>query len=135
MNLLMVLIFGIVINTQAPSGFDAEPYLTVLGNTPKALIASLCAYVAGDFVNDNIFRIMKKKDGERKFALRAFLSSVAGELIDSGVFVSVMFIGVLPADVIASIVLTQVVLKLAYEAVILPITSKVAKMLKQKEYR
>ena len=55
-NLLMVLIFSIVINSPAPDYWtNQEAFATVLGNTPRMLIASLSAFVIGDFINDKIF--------------------------------------------------------------------------------
>ena len=64
-NLLMVLIFSIVINSPAPDYWtNQEAFATVLGNTPRMLIASLSAFVIGDFINDKIFDKMKKKHSE-----------------------------------------------------------------------
>lgn len=133
MNVFMVISFTAVNALPTPPEFDGSPFLTVLGNTPKALFASLLGYVVGDFLNDNVFRAMKSRHGEKRFALRAILSSVIGEFADSIIFISVMFAHVLPWSVIATMIFAQAALKISYEIIIVPLTSLIAKALKVKE--
>ena len=124
-NLLMVLIFSIVINSPAPDYWtNQEAFATVLGNTPRMLIASLSAFVIGDFINDKIFDKMKKKhtNDHKGFGLRALLSSLCGELADSLVFIPLAFLGQMPFKTLVIMGITQVLLKTSYELVVLPIT-------------
>lgn len=132
MNLFMVLVFTAVIATPAPSYWEnQEAFQTVLGNTPRVFGASLLAFVIGDFANDKIFQKMKAKhpDSIKGFGWRAILSSLAGELVDSLVFLPLAFIGLMPVKTLAIMTVTQVFLKTGYEVVILPITTLVAKKL------
>lgn len=127
-NLLMVLIFSIVINSPAPDYWtNQEAFATVLGNTPRMLIASLSAFVIGDFINDKIFDKMKKKhiNDHKGFGLRALLSSLGGELADSLVFIPLAFLGQMPFKTLVIMGITQVLLKTSYELVVLPITKLV----------
>ena len=60
MNLLMVAVFQLVISTPAPEYWTAQTaFETVLSSTPRVLLASSLGMLAGDFVNDRIFRRMK----------------------------------------------------------------------------
>jgi len=130
MNLLMVLVFSLVIATPAPAYWqNQEAFATVLGSTPRVMGASLLAYVVGDFVNDRVFRKMKEKhSGELKgFGWRAIISSLIGELCDSLVFVPLAFLGQMPFKTLTTMVVCQVLLKTAYEVIVLPLTTLVAK--------
>lgn len=126
MNLLMVAVFTLTINLPAPSYWgNQEAYQTVLGNTPRVLVSSLLAYVVGDFVNDKIFQKMKAKhEGENKgFSARAIVSSIAGNFIDSFIFLPLAFCGLMPAKTLGIMCITQVGLKTLYETVMLPFSN------------
>ena len=133
MNVIMAIVFAIAISTPAPDYWqNQEAFQTVLGNTPRILGASLLAFIAGDFINDRVFRRMKAKypDTHKGFGSRSILSSVAGEIVDSAIFITVAFIGQMPNNVLVIMGITQVALKLLYEVIVLPlnryITIKVA---------
>lgn len=130
MNLLMVGAFEISIATKAPAYWEnQEAYQTVLGNTPRVLVASLVAFIVGDFVNDKVFQKMKEKHGDSHdgFGARAILSSVCGELTDSLIFIPAAFIGEMPFGTLAIMLITQVSLKTLYEIIILPVTKLTVK--------
>ena len=134
-NLFMSLIFMAVINMKAPEYFtNAEAYSTVLWNTRRVLISSLVAYVVWDFVNDKIFQKMKSKHphDNKWFGWRAILSSLAWETVDSWIFIPLVFLGTMPNGTLLIMILTQVILKVAYEMIVLPITIVVTR--KTQEY-
>lgn len=138
MNLLMVIVFSLVIISPAPDYWtNQEAFQTVLGSTPRVLAASLLAFVIGDFVNDKVFAKMKKKypTSHKGFGWRAILSSVAGELVDSLIFLPLAFLGQMPIATLAVMTVMQVVIKTGYEVVILPITKLVVKKVSQHEER
>ena len=130
MNLFMVIVFSLVIQTPAPSYWtNQEAFATVLGSTPRVMGASLLAYVIGDFVNDRVFRKMKAKHSDelKGFGWRAIVSSFFGELCDSLVFLPIAFLGQMPLKTLATMTVCQVLIKTGYEVVILPLTTLVAK--------
>lgn len=130
MNLFMVIVFSLVIQTPAPSYWtNQEAFATVLGSTPRVMGASLLAYVIGDFVNDRVFRKMKAKHSDelKGFGWRAIVSSFFGELCDSLVFLPIAFLGQMPLKTLATMTVCQVLIKTGYEIVILPLTTLVAK--------
>ena len=136
MNLFMVIVFSLVIQTPAPSYWtNQEAFATVLGSTPRVMGASLLAYVIGDFVNDRVFRKMKEKHSDelKGFGWRAIVSSFFGELCDSLVFLPIAFIGLMPLETLATMTVCQVLIKTGYEIVILPLTTLVAKKAKKYE--
>ena len=129
-NLVMSLIFMVVINLRAPEYFwNADAYSIVLWNTWRVLLASLLAYIVWDFVNDRIFQKMKSKhpNDNKWFWLRAILSSLLWETVDSWIFIPLAFIWTMPGRMIIIVIVTQVILKVLYELIILPVTIYVTK--------
>ncbi|MCW6663942.1 queuosine precursor transporter [Aerococcaceae bacterium NML190073] len=130
MNLLMVSVFTTAIMLPAPAFYqNQQAFEAVLGNTPRILFASLTALMVGDFVNDRVFRFMKRKypDSHKRFGLRAVVSSLMGELSDSLVFIPVAFAGLMPTEVLVTMIIIQPLIKTAYEVMILPFTTWVVK--------
>jgi len=129
-NLVMSLIFMVVINLRAPEYFwNTDAYSIVLWNTWRVLLASLLAYIVWDFVNDRIFQKMKSKhpNDNKWFWLRAILSSLLWETVDSWIFIPLAFIWTMPGRMIIIVIVTQVILKVLYELIILPVTIYVTK--------
>lgn len=127
MNLLMVLIFAAVIRTPAPVWFEgSEAFATTLGGTPRVLTGSFLAFLLGDLVNDRVFRRMKREhpDSHDGFGWRAILSSVMGELVDSVVFFPIAFGGQMPISALVSMAVLEICMKVGYEIIVLPITSR-----------
>ena len=137
-NLFAALVFSAVIQSPAPSYWqNQEAFQTVLGSTPRVLVASLLAFVIGDFVNDQIFARMKRKypDSIKGFGARAIFSSLMGELVDSLVFLPLAFWGLMPVQTLVIMTLSQVVIKTGYELVILPFTTIAVKLVSRYETR
>lgn len=125
MNLFAVIIFTIAITVPAPEFYEnQEAFKTILGNTPRILLASTLGLWVGDFLNDNVFRVMKKKyqSSHKNYGVRAILSSLVGQVGDSLIFIPIAFYGVMPIEVMIKMVFTQALLKVGYEVVILPVS-------------
>jgi queuosine precursor transporter len=133
-NLLAVLFFSIGIAVPAATFWKSQQaFQTVLGNTPRIVAASLTAYLAGSFVNAYVMSRMKLRTNGERFSVRAIVSTIAGESLDSALFITIAFLGVLPAAVLPGMIFTQALLKTTYEIIILPVTILVVKKVKQIE--
>lgn len=140
-NLLAVGVFYLVTCLPAVIPAQAEAFETILVGTFSCTMASFIAFVVGDLVNDKIFARMKKKHAgltnHKGFALRAIISSFAGELADSCIYLPLAFLVFNPimsfTDVLTMIAL-QVSLKTVYEAAILPLTTLITKKVSSYEY-
>ena len=75
---------------------------------------------------------MKVAQGGKGFSLRAIVSSLAGECLDSLIFMPIAFWGT-PVKNLATMMLFQVSFKVLYEILILPVTATVVKRLKASE--
>ena len=99
---------------------------------PRVVIASLLAFLVGSTVNALVMKTMKEVDGERRFGVRAILSSIAGEFADSLIFMPIVFLGT-PWRTLGLMMLVQVSFKVLYEIIILPVTALVVRKLKKYE--
>ena len=109
------------------------------------LIASLTAFVFGSWIDDLVFEGIKKltskgKDSTFKFVCRAVGSSLAGELVDSIIFIPLLYLftqafgsTITSFGQLLAIVLIQAAIKTAYELIISPFTAFLAKKLKAYE--
>lgn len=135
-NLFAVIIFSIAIATPAPGYWmNQEAFEVVLGNTPRMLCASLLGFVVGDFINDRVFKAFKDKHphDHRGFSFRAILSSFCGEMCDSLIFLPIAFLGQMPLETLATMMVCQVLIKTGYEIVILPFTNMIVRAVSKYE--
>jgi len=133
-NIIAVLFFTIGIVIPGASYWqNQEAFSTVLGNTPRIIIASLSAYLIGSFLNALVMSRMKVMTKGKGFSGRAIASTVVGESADSIIFISIAFAGVFPISVIITMIFTQTMLKTVYEILILPVTIRVVGFIKHAE--
>jgi uncharacterized integral membrane protein (TIGR00697 family) len=108
-------------------------YERILGYTPRLLLASFLAYLLGEFANAFVMAKMKIATKGRWLWSRTIGSTLIGEGLDSLVFITIAFIGEIPATELASAIFTQWLAKSAYEACVTPLTYAAVNFLKRKE--
>ena len=117
----------------APYWTNNEGFHAIFGLAPRIAGASFLAFVCGSFANAYVMSRMKIATRGKGFSLRAILSTVAGESIDSLLFFPLALGGVVPASELVKLMLWQVLLKTAYEVVALPATTRIVRWLKAHE--
>ena len=117
----------------APYWNNDEGFHAVFGLAPRIAAASFVAFLLGSFANAYVMSKMKIRDGGRNFSARAILSTIAGESIDSLIFFPLALSGVVPTEELPKLMLIQVLLKTAYEILVLPLTIRVVKYVKEYE--
>jgi queuosine precursor transporter len=117
----------------APYWTHEDGFHAIFGLAPRVAAASFVAFIVGSFANAYVMSVMKVRDGGRRFSLRAIVSSVVGETCDSIIFFPLALGGVVPLEELPWLMLWQVVLKTAYEVVVLPVTIRVVKATKKHE--
>lgn len=105
----------------------------IFGNTPRIIAASIVAFWSGSFVNSYVLAKMKLLTGGRWLWTRTIGSTICGELVDSALFYTIAFAGVWSPDKLVPIMLTQYVLKAAWEVLATPLTYKIVAFLKRAE--
>lgn len=120
----------------APGAWDQPAqaaYQRILGFTPRLLAASFIAYVAGEFLNSFVMARLKIATQGRWLWSRTISSTLIGQGVDSAIFITGAFIGVLPAAVLLRTIAFQWGFKTAYEVIATPLTYAVVGFLKQRE--
>ena len=112
-----------------------EAYTAILGFAPRLLAASFVAYLAGEFLNSFVMAKMKIATRGRYLWSRTIGSTLVGQLADSGIFISLSFIGTIPTDALVKLIVSQWLVKSGYEAVATPFTYVVVNFLKRRENR
>lgn len=133
MNFFVAIMGQIVSWLPAASFWDSgEHFDYVFSMAPRVAFASLLAFLAGSTMNAFVMSRMKIATKGKGFSGRAILSSVAGETLDSLIFMPIVFWG---ADIrsLATMLIAQVTFKVCYEILILPVTIQVVKSLKRYE--
>ncbi|MBO7259743.1 MAG: queuosine precursor transporter [Paludibacteraceae bacterium] len=133
-NFLAVAIFQLSIALPSSVHFlhNAE-FNLVLGATLRITLASFAAFLIGSFLNAYVMSRMKILQGGRNFSLRAVVSTMVGEGADSMCFFFLAFVGIVPTKDLLLLILTQALMKTIYEIIMLPISNRLVRWVKQKE--
>ena len=111
----------------------AAAYDRILGAAPRILMAYFAAYLLGEFANAYVLAKMKIATAGRWLWMRTIGSTVIGQGLDSAVFMTIAFAGIIPPEALVAAVLTQWIAKTAYEAAATPLTYAVVGFLKRRE--
>lgn len=134
MNFLVVTIGALVDAIPgAPYWEMGDAFHAFFGLVPRVAAASFLAFLVGSFLNAYVMSKMKVASEGRHFSSRAILSTLAGEFSDSVIFFPLALGGIVPWDKMGLMVITQAVLKTAYEIVVLPLTVRIVGWLKKYE--
>jgi queuosine precursor transporter len=112
-----------------------QAYNNVLSATPRIVMASLLAYLAGSFANSYILARLKIVTKGRWLWSRTIGSTIVGQALDTVLFVVIAFAFAdgFSATLLGSIILSNYVFKVAIEVVCMPITYAVTGWLKRSE--
>ena len=133
-NLILVIAIWLGGLLPAASFWDGQAaYARILGYTPRILVASFLAYLVGEFSNSFVLAKMKIATNGRHLWTRTIGSTLVGQGLDSMVFITLAFAGTIPFSGLFSAIITQWLLKTAYEAAVTPLTYKAVNFLKRRE--
>ena len=137
---LAVLVFFVIGLLPPESFWDADvgnaAYDSILGGMSYGgiVLASLSAYLVGEFSNAKILSKMKVLMKGRMLWVRTITSSLVGEGLDTIIFVLIATItGVFGWEIFWSLVITNYILKCGIEILMTPFTYWLSGFLKKKE--
>lgn len=118
-----------------PAGFwDGQTaYQRILGYTPRLLAASFAAYLVGEFANSFVLARLKIATQGRWLWIRTISSTLIGQGLDSLVFITLAFWGVIPPAGLVSAIVAQWLFKSLYEIAATPLTYIAVNALKRRE--
>lgn len=117
----------------AESWAGQEAYISVFGQVPRIVFASIAAFWAGEFVNSYVMARMKIWTQGKALWSRTIGSTVVGQGVDSLLFYPLAFAGIWETRDVLTVMVTNWALKVAWEAVLTPVTYWVVGILKRAE--
>ena len=95
---------------KAPFWKNDQAFQSILGSTSRIIIASFTAYLVSQFHDVWAFHFWRKVTNDRHLWLRNNLSTATSQFIDSFLFITIAFYGVMP---IWPLIIGQWVIKIA----------------------
>ncbi len=117
----------------APMYHDQAAFEAVAGFLPRIVIASLAAYLIGEFLNSYILAKLKVKTRGKQLWKRLVGSTVVAEGADTTVFALIAFGGMMSAGEMIGFIMVGWTFKTVVEILFLPITYRVIRILKRTE--
>ncbi len=132
--LLAVVALTVVRFLPAAPGCDGQnAFEATLGFFPRIVIASLVAYIVGEFLNSFVLAKLKVKTAGKKMWLRLVSSTVVGEFFDTLVFGLIAFGGILTGKDMLIYLAIGWAFKVVVEILFLPFTYRIIAALKKRE--
>ncbi len=122
-NVVVVVLYQVAMIFPSTSP-NAPAFAALLSTTPRLFVAGLISYMMGNILNSQVLVKLKEKYYDLLF-VRVIVSTIIGETVDSVIFILVSFYGVLPNDLVFTMIGCQIVFKVLYELIFYPLTRKV----------
>lgn len=131
---LMALTFSLVgaLPPAADWKYQAA-YNQILGATPRIVAASLIAYWVGEFSNSFILAKLKVLTRGKWLWTRTISSTLVGQVLDTTIFILIAFIGVVPNNILWSLIASNYLFKCGIEILFTPVTYWITGWLKIQE--
>src|SRR4051812_8740484 len=97
-----------------PDWHDQGAYDAILGSQWRIVAASFTAYLFGEFVNSYVLAKMKIWTEGKYLWTRTIGSTVVGQAFDTSIFLVLAFWGVMPTEVLISLIGFQWLFKVCY---------------------
>ena len=117
----------------APGWPNQSAFAVVFGFVPRMIAASLAAFWCGEFAKSYVLAKMKLLTGGRYLWSRTIGSTLVGQAVDTLVVMVLAFGGTVTPALIANVIVSSYLVKVAYEVAATPLTYVVVNFLKRKE--
>ncbi len=119
--------------SASPGDICQQTYESVFGSTWRIVIASIVAFWAGEFVNSYVMAKMKVWTKGKALWTRTIGSTFVGQGVDSLIFYPIAFYGIWTTEAVITVMITNWLLKVLWEALLTPVTYFVVNRLKKAE--
>jgi uncharacterized integral membrane protein (TIGR00697 family) len=110
---------------------ENDAYVVVLGQVPRIATAGWLAFFLGENANSITLSIMKIVTKGRFLWMRTIGSTIVGEMVDTVLFLTLAFVGVLDRDLLIRTIVYFYVWKVGVEVVLTPLTYLVVAHIKE----
>jgi uncharacterized integral membrane protein (TIGR00697 family) len=125
----------VVVKLPPAAGWAGQgAYESIFGQTPRIVFASITAFFCGEFVNSFTLAKMKLWTNGNALWSRIIGSTIAGEGVDSLVFYPCAFLGVWDTQLVFTVMVSNYILKVLWEALATPLTYRIIAALKRAEH-
>jgi hypothetical protein len=129
---LSFLWLGAQFNSIPSSIIDDFTYNAVFQNAWRLITASMAAYLFAQFVDVRVFHFWKKLTNGKHLWLRNNCSTIASQLIDTTLVISIVFVGVWDTNQILSAIIDGWIFKMLMALLDTPIIYAIIYFLKRK---
>ena len=99
----------------------ADCYTTMFAGTPRIVVGSMLAYLTAQTLDVRLFHWIRSKTGRRHLWLRNNVATSASQGVDTMVFCTVAFAGVVPFEVLVGMMVGQYLVKVGMAVVDTPL--------------
>lgn len=132
--LFMAFMSWVVVALPPAEGWNGQAaYESVFGSTWRIVAASVIAFWAGEFVNSFVLAKMKILTAGKHLWSRTIGSTFFGQAVDSLIFYPIAFLGIWSTSQVLTVMVTNWLLKVLWEALLTPVTYAVVGWLKRRE--
>lgn len=131
--LTMMTFWVVQILPASPDWPNQVAYESILGVVWRIVLASVTALFLGEIMNAYVMARMKVRSKGKNLWVRMISSSVVGSAIDTVVFSTVAFLGTMPFDALAQLMITVFLIKITTEVIVSPLTIKTINIVKRRE--
>lgn len=132
--LFMAFMAWVVVNIPPAPGWEGqEAYESVFGITPRIVFASTLAFWAGELANAFVMAKMKIITKGKHLWSRTIGSTIVGQAVDSILFYPIAFLAIWDHDLLVTVMWSNFLLKVLWEAVLTPVTYLIVGKLKKAE--
>jgi uncharacterized integral membrane protein (TIGR00697 family) len=117
----------------APEWHGQEAFASVFSIVPRFALASLVAYLAGEFTNSYTLARLKLLTGGRWLWTRTVGSTLTGQAVDTAILVVIAFAGTQGPGMLVRMIGSAYLIKVMVEVVATPLTYLVVGCLKRAE--
>ena len=119
---------------SAPEWPNQKAFETVFSFVPRIVIASLIAFLCGEFANSYVMAKMKLITQGKYLWTRTVGSTVVGQAVDTCLVMVIGFWGTLPVKTVITLIISGYIGKVIYEVLMTPVTYAVVNFLKRQEH-
>lgn len=112
---------------------NQESFEAVLGFVPRIVLASIIAFFVGQLLNAYVLVKIKERTKQKSLWLRLMGSTVVGQFVDTLIFCTIAFYGVITGATFISYVAFGFFYKTLVEFALVPITYQVIRLVKKHE--
>jgi queuosine precursor transporter len=133
-NALAALTFGFVAKLPPAHVWQGQAaFESILGLVPRIVLASFIAYLCGEFINSYVLAKLKIATRGKWLWTRTISSTLAGEAVDTLLFVVIAFAGTIPTPDLGLMIAFNYMFKCGTEIVFTPVTYLIIGFLKRHE--